>query len=266
MIVESINFKIDENIKHVKFDKNNFEENSNYEEEYAKNKEEEQEEENEKELAKYVHKDHPTNQIIGDKNEVVQTRRRLARSKEQVKFALLSQIEPKSYLEANKDEIWIKSMEEELNQIEKNKTWELVPTPYRKNVIGIKWVFRNKLNEDGVVVRNKERLVCKGYVQVEGIDFEETSASVARLETIRAFLAFSVYKGFKVYQMDVKSAFLNGNLEEFYIEKPKGFQLLEEDYVCRLRKALYDLKKTPRAWYSRLDQYPQQQGFKKGCA
>jgi len=110
-------------------------------------------------------------------------------------------------------------MDEELDQIEKNKTWELVPRPKNKNVIGTKWIFRNKLNEDGKVIRNKARLVCKGYAQVEGIDFEETFAPVARLEAIRMFLALAVYKNFKVYQMDVKLAFLNGNLNEaIYIE------------------------------------------------
>ncbi|MFX5245166.1 reverse transcriptase domain-containing protein, partial [Acinetobacter baumannii] len=89
--------------------------------------------------------------------------------------------------------------------IEKNYTWELVSRPTDKNVIGTKWVFRNKLNEDGHVIRNKARLVCKGYAQVEGIDFEETSAPVARLEPIRMFLALAAYKTFKVFQMDVKS-------------------------------------------------------------
>ena len=135
-------------------------------------------------------------------------------------------------------------MDEELNQIEKNQTWEMVPRPKNKNVIGTKWVFCNKLNEDGKVVRNKARLVCKGYAHVEGIDFEETFAPVARLEATRMFLALAIYKNFKVYQMNVKSAFLNGNLdEEVYIEKPDGFQICENsDFVCKLKKALYGLK------------------------
>ena len=112
-------------------------------------------------------------------------------------------------------------MNEELDQIEKNKTWELVPKPQDKNVIGTKWVFKNKVNENGQVIRNKARLVCKGYAQVEGVYFKENFAPVARLEEIRMFLAFDRYKKLKVYQMDVKSTFLSGNLEEeFYIEKP----------------------------------------------
>jgi hypothetical protein len=133
----------------------------------------------------------------------------------------------------------------------------LVPIPKNKNVIGTKWVFRNKLNEDGHVTRNKARLVCKGYAQIEGIDFEETFSPVARMEEICLLLAYACSKNVKVYQMDVKSSFLNGELEEeVYIEQPEGFQLSEStDYVCKLKKALYGLKQSPRAWYSRLDKY-----------
>jgi hypothetical protein len=117
-------------------------------------------------------------------------------------------------------------MEEELNQIEKNKTWELVPRPKNKNVIGTKWVFRKKLNEGGKVTRNKARLVCKGHAQVEGIDFKETFFPIARLETIRIFLASVCFKNFKAYQINAKLAFLNGNLEEeAYIEQLQGFLL-----------------------------------------
>jgi hypothetical protein len=159
-------------------------------------------------------------------------------------------------------------MDKELDQIEKNDTWELVPRPKNKNVIDTKWVFRNKLNEDGHVTRNKARLVCKGYAQIQGIDFEETYAPVARMEAIHLLLAYACSKNVKVYQMDVKSSFLNGKLEEeVYIEQPEGFQLSENtDYVCKLKKALYGLKQDPRAWYSRLDKYLQQAGFRKGSA
>eukprot|EP00253_Pinus_taeda_P021958 PITA_21958 len=105
-------------------------------------------------------------------------------------------------------------MDEELEQIKKNNTWELVPRPKDKNVIGTKWIFKSKLNENGEVIRNKAKLVCKGYAQQEGIDFEETFALVARIEAIRMFLALSSFQKFKVFQMDVKSAFLNGDLEK----------------------------------------------------
>jgi hypothetical protein len=159
-------------------------------------------------------------------------------------------------------------MDEELDQIEKNNTWELVPRLKNKNVISTKWVFRNKMNEDGHVTRNKATLVCKGYAQIEGINFEETYALVARMEAIYLLLAYACSKNVKVYQMDVKSTFLNGELEEeVYIEQPEGFQLSENtDYVCKLKKALYGLKQAPRAWYSRLDKYLQQAGLRKGSA
>ena len=123
-------------------------------------------------------------------------------------------IEPKNFEEASEDEYWVKAMNEELDQIEKNNTWELVPRPVDKNVIGSKWVFKNKMNEEGQIVRNKARLLCKGYAQVEGQDFAETFAPVAILEAIIMFIAYATHKNFKVYRMDVKSAFLNGYLEE----------------------------------------------------
>eukprot|EP00253_Pinus_taeda_P030269 PITA_30269 len=159
-------------------------------------------------------------------------------------------------------------MDEELEQIEKNETWDLVPRPKEKNVIGTKWVFKNKLNENGEVIRNKARIVCKGYAQQEGIEFEEAFDPVARLEAIRMFLALSSFQKFKVFQMDVKLAFLNGDLEEeVYIEQPYGFILGNDpNLVCRLKKALYGLKQAPRAWYYRLDKYLHQQGFSKGSA
>ena len=111
------------------------------------------------------------------------------------------------------------------------------------------------MNEQGEVVRNKARLVCKGYSQQEGIDYEETFVNVSKFEVVRMFLAYARNKKFKVYQMDVNSTFLNGGLEEeFYIEKPKGFPLIEEkDMVCKLQKALYGLKHAPRTQYERLD-------------
>lgn len=127
-------------------------------------------------------------------------------------------------------------------------------------------MFGKKVNEDGQVTRNKERLVSKGYAQVEGIYFEKKLAPASRMEAIQMLLAYACSRKIKVYQMDVKSEFLNGELEEeFYIEQPDGFLLSEkEDYFCRLKKALYDLKKAPKAWYACLDEYLRHQGFKKG--
>eukprot|EP00253_Pinus_taeda_P029432 PITA_29432 len=155
-------------------------------------------------------------------------------------------------------------MDEELEQIEKNDTWELVPRPHDKNIIGTKWIYKNKLNENGEIIRNKARLVCKGYSQQEGIYFEENFAPVAKLEAIRMFLALSSFQKFKVYQMDVKSAFLNGDLEEeVYIEQLEGFILGNDGkLVCRLNKALYGLRQAPRAWYYHLEKYL----HKRGCS
>jgi hypothetical protein len=136
-----------------------------------------------KTLRKQVQNNHPSYQIIGNKDEGVETRRKIY-SPEQTHLALLSTIEPNCFEEANKDEFWNKALNEELDQIEENDTWELVPRPKNKNVIDTKWVFRNKLNEDGKVIRNKARLVCKGYAQIEGIDIEETFSPVFRMEAI----------------------------------------------------------------------------------
>jgi hypothetical protein len=126
-------------------------------------------------------------------------------------------------------------------------------------VIGTKWIFKKKLNENGEIMKNKSILVCKGYSQVEVINFEETFSPVARREAIRMFLALACFRNFKIYHMDAKSAFLNGTLEEeFYVEQPEGFMLSKnQDYVCKLKKDMYGLKQAPRAWFSRLDQYLQ---------
>lgn len=178
---------------------------------------------------------------------------------------MISEFEPNTSKEALIDEEWIKEMEEEIDQIENNATWSLVPRLEHKNVIGTKWVFRNKLNEEGTIVRNKARLVCKGYTQEEGEDYGETFAPMARLEGVRMLLAFATFKGFKVYQMDVKFAFLNGILEEeMYIEQLEGFALSEDSgMVCRLHKALYGLKQAPRAWYERLHSHLVKIGFQR---
>ena len=135
-------------------------------------------------------------------------------------------------------------MHEELHQFVRNDVWELVPRPEGVNVIGTKWIFKNNSDEHGTVIRNKSRLVAQGYTQVEGIDFDETFALVARLEFIRILLAIASHLNFKLYQMDVKSAFLNGMLqEEVYVEQPKGFvDPHRPDYVYKLKRALYGLK------------------------
>nr|GFD05715.1 retrovirus-related Pol polyprotein from transposon TNT 1-94 [Tanacetum cinerariifolium] len=119
---------------------------------------------------------------------------------------------------------WIEAMQEELHKFERLEIWELVPRPDKVMVITLKWIYKVKLNELGGILKNKARLVARGYRQEEGIDFEESFALVARLEAIRIFLAYAAQKNRIVYQMDVKTAFLNGNLqEEVYVSQPDGF-------------------------------------------
>ncbi|XP_034674498.1 uncharacterized mitochondrial protein AtMg00820-like [Vitis riparia] len=127
----------------------------------------------------------------------------------------------KGFEEAIKDEKWWVAMQDELNMIEKNNTWELVDRPLHKKPIGVKWVYRTKLNLDGSINKYKARLVVKGYEQMFGVDFFETFAPVARLDTIRMLLAIAAQKEWRIYQLDVKSAFLNGYLEEkIFVEQP----------------------------------------------
>ncbi|GJX67780.1 retrovirus-related pol polyprotein from transposon TNT 1-94 [Tanacetum coccineum] len=148
-------------------------------------------------------------------------------------------------------------MQEELNQIYRNKVWTLVPLPYGKIAIVSKWVFRNKKDEHEIFTKNKARLVAQGYSQEEGIDFDETFARVVKMEAIRIFLAYATYMNFIVFQMDVKSAFLNGKLkEEVYVKQPPGFESSEfPNYVCKLDKALYGLKQAPRTCYKLCKQF-----------
>ena len=159
-------------------------------------------------------------------------------------------------------------MQDELLQFKLNDVWELVkrPDPRKHNIIGTKLIFRNKKDEDGQVVRNKARLVAQGYTQVEGIDFDETFAPVASLEAIRILLAYANHHNIILYQMDVKSAFLNGKLEEeVYVAQPPGFEDPKNpDKVFRLKKALYGLKQAPRAWYDTLKEFLMKKGFKSG--
>ncbi|CAM8916160.1 unnamed protein product [Rhodiola kirilowii] len=148
-------------------------------------------------------------------------------------------------------------MQEELDEFQRNDVWDLVPCPDSVNVIGTKWIFKNKSDENGNITINKARLVAQGYTQIEGIDFNETFAPIARLEAIRLLLALACHLKFKLFQMDVKSAFLNGLLhEEVYVAQPKGFEDPHHpDFVFRLKKALYGLKQAPRAWYERLTEF-----------
>eukprot|EP00253_Pinus_taeda_P032482 PITA_32482 len=157
--------------------------------------------------------------------------------------------DPIHFEDAIKDRKWIKAMDEEINAIERNKTWDLVELPKGKEVIGNKWVYKTKCNAEGNIERHKATLVVKRYKQQYGRDYKETFTPVARMETVRAVLSIAAQNKWKVYQMDVKSAFLNGVLkEEVYIEQPLGYEKKDEEHkVCKLKKALYGFKQTPRA-------------------
>ena len=208
-------------------------------------------------------KDHPSANILGNVDEGIQTRSRL---RENLNVAFTSQIEPRKIEDAFLDIEWVNAMHEELAQFERNGVWELVPRPEHQNVIGTKWIFKNKLNEEGKIIRNKARLVAQGYVQEEGIDYEETYAPVARLDAIRLLFSFACANDFRLFQMDVKSAFLNGIIkEEVYVEQPPGFEDDKRpDWVFRLNKALYGLKQAPRAWYEKLSSFLITHGYDRG--
>nr|GFA08845.1 hypothetical protein [Tanacetum cinerariifolium] len=146
------------------------------------------------------------------------------------------------------------------------QVWKLVDKPFGKTVIRLKWLWKNKKDEDQTVIRNKARLVAKGYAQEEGIDFKESFAPVAHLKAVRIFVAYAAHKSFPIYQMDVKTTFLNDSLkEEVYVAQPDEF--VDPDHpkkVYRLRKALYGLKQAPRAWYDELSKFLTSKGFAKG--
>ncbi|KAI3493567.1 hypothetical protein L1887_40767 [Cichorium endivia] len=170
-------------------------------------------------------RNHPPSLVIGDVQDKVLTRAQLQqrqldldKTSELCMFnVFISKGEPKNVKDAFDHPDWIEAMQMELEEFERNKVWRLIPKPANASIVGLKWVYRNKLDTEGNVVRNKARLVVKGYCQQEGIDYEETFAPVARLESVRIFLAYAVHKNFDVFQMDVKCAFLNGDLEEPFL-------------------------------------------------
>nr|GEU69754.1 putative ribonuclease H-like domain-containing protein [Tanacetum cinerariifolium] len=178
----------------------------------------------------------------------------------------LSEEEPKKVIQALKDPSWIEVMQEELLQFKLQHVWTLVDLPYRKRATGTKWIYKNKKDKRGIVIRKKARLVAQGYTQEEGIDYDEVFAPVARIEAIRLFLAYASFKDFVVYQIDVKSAFLYGKIEEeVYVCQPLGFEDPEfHDRVYKIEKALYGLHQAPKAWYETLSTYLLDNGFYRG--
>ncbi|GKC86000.1 retrovirus-related pol polyprotein from transposon TNT 1-94 [Tanacetum coccineum] len=192
-----------------------------------------------------IHKDHPLDQVIGDLQSATQTRQ------------MSKKLEEHGFIEA---------MQEEFLQFKLRKFWTLVDLPNGKRAIGTKWVFRNKKDEREIMIRNKARLVVQGYTQEERIDYDEVFSRVARIEAIRLFLAYASFKDFVVYQMDVKSAFLYGKIEEeVYVCQPLGFKDLDFlDRVYKVERALYGLHQAPRAWYETLSTYLLDNGVQRG--
>eukprot|EP00253_Pinus_taeda_P032251 PITA_32251 len=182
-------------------------------------------------------------------------------------YALMSNVlnivEPTNYKEASQFKEWRAAMNEEMESILRNDTWDLVELPKNKTPIGCKSLFKPKMNANRSIEKLKARLVAKGYSRQEGIDFDDTFAPVAKLNTIRMLIALATKFHWELHQLDVKSAFLNGDLkEEIYLVQPEGFvKQGQEHLVCRLKKALYGLKQAPRSWYEKVDSFFLEYGF-----
>ncbi|GKE61169.1 retrovirus-related pol polyprotein from transposon TNT 1-94, partial [Tanacetum coccineum] len=213
-------------------------------------------------------KDHPLDNIIGNLSWPVSTRKQLATDTLWCLYnSVLSKVEPKNFKSAITKDCWFQAMQDKIHKFDRIQVWELVPQPDCVMIIALKWICKVKLDEYGDVLKNKARLVAKGYRQEEGIDFEESFAPVARIKAIRIFIANAASKNMTIYQMDVKTAFLNDELkEEVYVSQPEGF--VDPDYpthVYRLKKALYGLKQAPRAWYDTLSRFLLDNKFSKGA-
>jgi len=184
-----------------------------------------------------------------------------------VKLHLTHTGEPASYAEAKEYPAWRAVMEQELASVEQNSTWELVNLPAGHRPISLKWVFKLKKNKLGAVIKHKARLVAGGFVQQEGIDYDDAFAPVARMESVRVLLTLAAQEGWRVHHMDVKSAFLNGDLkEEVFEQQPPGCTVAgEEGKVYRLHKALYGLRQAPRAWNAKVDNTLKALGFQQSA-
>uniref|UniRef100_A0A2N9F5X2 Integrase catalytic domain-containing protein n=1 Tax=Fagus sylvatica TaxID=28930 RepID=A0A2N9F5X2_FAGSY len=181
--------------------------------------------------------------------------------------ALTSSVEPSCYSTALRHSHWREAMSNELRALEANSTWTLEPLPPDKKPIGCKWVFKTKLNADGSIERYKARLVAKGYTQIEGLDYHETFAPVAKMTTVRCLLAVAAAQQWIIHQLDVNNAFLHGDLdEEVYMTPPPGYCPKGETRVCRLRKSLYGLKQASRNWFFKLTTVLLDAGFTQSQA
>ncbi|GKF06352.1 retrovirus-related pol polyprotein from transposon TNT 1-94 [Tanacetum coccineum] len=181
--------------------------------------------------------------------------------------AFLTSVEPKNFKQAMTEPSWLDAMQEEIHEFQRLEVWELVSCPNKVLLIKLKWIYKVKMDEFGGVLKNKARLVAQGFRQEEGINFEESFAPVARIEAVCIFIANATHKNMTIYQMDVKTAFLNGELkEEVHVSQPEGF--VDQDnplHVYKLKKALYGLKQAPHAWYDMLSSFLISQHFYKGA-
>ncbi|GKA95790.1 retrovirus-related pol polyprotein from transposon TNT 1-94 [Tanacetum coccineum] len=212
-------------------------------------------------------KDHPLDNVIGNPSHPVSTKKQLATDALWCLYNfVLSKVEPKNVKTVMDKACWFEAMQEEIHEFNRLQVWELVPKPECVMIIALKWIYKVKLDEYGDVLKNKARLVAKGYRQEDGIDFEESFTPVALIEAIRIFITNAASKNMIIYQMDVKTAFLNGELkEEVYVIQPEGF--VDPDHpthVYRLKKALYGLKQAPRARYNKLSRFLMDNKFSKG--
>ncbi|KAK9048587.1 hypothetical protein SSX86_032448 [Deinandra increscens subsp. villosa] len=213
-----------------------------------------------------INRDHPLSNVVGPVTAGVTTRSRTGHINFCMYSCFISQIEPPNVMVALKDPSWMEAMHNELNQFSKLGVWRLVKRPDDKKVIPTRWLYKNKKDDSGIIVRNKARLIVQGHRQVHGIDYDEVYAPVARLEAIRIFLAVASYLNFTVHQMDVKTAFLYAEMnEEVYVTQPPGFIDEENpDHVYLLDKALYGLHQAPRTWYETLSNHLVENGYTRG--
>nr|GEU77759.1 retrovirus-related Pol polyprotein from transposon TNT 1-94 [Tanacetum cinerariifolium] len=200
-------------------------------------------------------KDHPLDNVIGNPSRPISTIKQLTTDALWCFYNfILSKLKPNNFKSAITEDYWFQAMQDEIHEFDRIQVWELVPRPDYVMIIALKWIYKINLDEYGDVLKNNARLVAKGYRQEEGIDFKESFAPVARIEAIRIFIANAARKNMIIYQMDVKTTFLNGELKkEVYVSQPEGF--VDPDHtthVYRMKKALYRLTQAPRAWYDTL--------------
>jgi hypothetical protein len=176
--------------------------------------------------------------------------------------------EPTCFEEAIQRKEWVDVMTEEYQSIIKNEVWEIVPRLKSKDVVSSKWLFKIKHAAVGSIEKYKARFVARGFSQKEGIDYEETFLPIARYTSIRTIIALPAKMKWKLHQMEVKTSFLNGVIEEeVYTEQPQGFEVENrKSHVCKLKKTLYGLKQAPGAWYDRIDNFLTSLGFTKSKA